>query len=157
MDATPKRIIVSAAIVAALLAGSATVAAFAIMLPSSAIAEAVPSTSPSPSPLETFIKVTPTAIPSPSAVPPVAPVEVAPLAADVAATNSGSSGGPYVPPVAPYVEPAPAYVPRAPVEWETIRTEVCTTKNFVDLATGIEDPGNTLTTCRTEITTRPKQ
>jgi hypothetical protein len=155
MNATPKRIIVSATIVAALLAGSATVAAFAITSPDSAIAEAVPSTSPSP--VETSNKVTPSAIPSPSAVPTVAPIEATPPAADVPSTDSGSSGGSNVPPAAPYVEPAPAYVPPAPVEWETIRTEVCETKNFVDLATGIEDPGNTLTTCRTEITTRPKQ
>lgn len=155
MNATPKRILISATIVAAFLAGSATITAFAISQPASTVAEGVSTTTPSP--LGSFTKVTPTAIPSPTSTPQVAPVEVAAPATERPVTNSGSSGGSYVPPAATYIEPVPAYVPPAPVEYETVRTEVCETKNFVDLATGIEDPGNTLTTCRTEITTRPKQ
>lgn len=155
MSAPRKPIVVAATIVAALLAGSATITAYAMSQPESAVAEAVPSTTPSP--LETAIRVTPTAIPTPTSTPQVAPGEVVAPATEPPVTNSGSSGGSYVPPVAPYVEPAPAYVPPAPVEYETVRTEVCETKNFVDLATGIEDPGNTVTVCRTEITTRPKQ
>ena len=144
MKVTRKRILVSVAVVASLLAGSATITAFAVAQPDNAVVVSEPSTIPAPK--EAFTKVTPTAVPSPTATPVVAPVEVA---APVAGTPAKSNTA-YVPvPDETVWEDAPVYVAPAPIEWETITTQVC------ESLTGIS--GSTFTVCRNETTTRPKQ
>jgi hypothetical protein len=146
-----KRMIVSVAVVAALLGGSATITAFALNQPETAVAENVPSSTPTPA--ETFTKVSPRAIPSKTASPPAAPAEMAEPVVPAPAGRVTNDVGTFVPPPdEPVWEDAPVYVPPPPIEYETITTQVC--------ETAPEDPahpGNAATVCRIETTTRPKQ
>ena len=154
-----KRIIVSAVVAATLLAGSATITAFAITAPNTAVDTSVPSTTSTPA---SFTSATPTAIPTVTATP-TAPVEVpavvvapvtpvAPVAGKKAQSNTGSVSVP----VEPVWEDAPVYVAPPPIEYETINTKVCET-GTAHYPDGTPDMRASATVCRTETTTRPKK